>query len=84
MTDEERRQLINRLHRLQGQLRGIEGMLEWNRPLPATVQQVQAAQSALAHVLTVLVKSSLPENTQGLTILSRDQKEALLRLLSRS
>jgi DNA-binding FrmR family transcriptional regulator len=83
MTEDQQRQLINRLRRLQGQLGGVERMIEARKPLPATIQQVQAAQSALDQVLRLLVGSSLPENAQGLTILSRDQKEALLRLLSK-
>ena len=40
----------NRLHRVEGQVRGIQRMLDEDRPSPEVLMQVAAARSALAAV----------------------------------
>ena len=46
-TEKEFRDLMNRLKRVEGQIRGIEGMLEKDAYCPEILIQVQAATSAL-------------------------------------
>ena len=46
-TDEEYRALVNRLNRIEGQIRGIKGMLEKNAYCPDILIQVAAANAAL-------------------------------------
>lgn len=46
-TDEEYKALINRLNRIEGQIRGIKGMLENNAYCTDIITQVTAVTSAL-------------------------------------
>lgn len=46
-TDKEKRCLMNRLKRIEGQVRGIEGMLEKDAYCPDILVQVSAVNSAL-------------------------------------
>lgn len=45
--DDERRKLINRLNRIEGQIRGIRGMVERNAYCPDILTQSAAASAAL-------------------------------------
>ena len=46
-TDEERRQLFNRLSRIEGQIRGVKGMVEKNAYCTDIIMQVMAISAAL-------------------------------------
>ena len=46
-TEEERRKLVNRLNRIEGQIRGIRGMLERDAYCPDILAQAAAANAAL-------------------------------------
>lgn len=46
-TDEEKKKLMNRLKRIEGQIRGIEGMLEKDDYCPDILIQVSAVNCAL-------------------------------------
>ncbi len=46
-SDAERRKLINRLSRIEGQIRGIKGMVERNAYCPDILTQCAAASAAL-------------------------------------
>lgn len=46
-TDAERKKLINRLSRIEGQIRGIRGMVERNAYCPDILTQCAAASAAL-------------------------------------
>lgn len=46
-TPEEYKSLINRLNRIEGQIRGIKGMVEKNAYCPDILVQVAAANAAL-------------------------------------
>ena len=46
-SNEEKRLLINRLNRLEGQIRGIRGMVEKDAYCPDILTQASAASSAL-------------------------------------
>ena len=49
-TEEERKQIINRLKRLEGQVRGLQTMVESGKECEAILTQVMAAKSALNQV----------------------------------
>ena len=46
-TEEERKKLINRLNRIEGQVRGIRGMIEKDAYCTDVLTQVAAANAAL-------------------------------------
>lgn len=46
-TEEEKKKLINRLSRIEGQIRGIKGMVEKDAYCPEVLTQVAAANAAL-------------------------------------
>ena len=54
-SEEERRRLINRLNRIEGQIRGIRGMVEKNAYCPDILAQVAAANAALNSFNKVLL-----------------------------
>jgi CsoR family transcriptional regulator, copper-sensing transcriptional repressor len=51
ITDEgERKRIINRLRRLEGQIRGLQAMIDTGQDCTAVLTQVMAAKSALNQV----------------------------------
>ncbi len=48
--DDERKAILNRLRRLEGQIRGLQSMLESGKECEAVLTQVMAAKSALNQV----------------------------------
>lgn len=50
LQDEERRSLVNRLKRLEGQIRGLQSMLDAGKPCEEVLTQVMAAKSALNQI----------------------------------
>jgi DNA-binding FrmR family transcriptional regulator len=48
--EEERRRMLNRLKRLEGQIRGLQTMIESGQECDAVLTQVMAAKSALNQV----------------------------------
>ena len=55
--DEERQQLLNRLRRIEGQVRGVAGMVERDAYCVDILTQVQAISSALTSFSTALFES---------------------------
>lgn len=49
-TEEERKRIINRLRRLEGQIRGLQTMVETEKDCEAVLTQIMAAKSALNQV----------------------------------
>jgi DNA-binding FrmR family transcriptional regulator len=63
-TDEERRRILNRLKRLEGQVRGLQTMVESGKDCEDVLTQIMAAKSAL--------------NQVGLHIIGHSMKTCLL------
>ena len=63
-TEEERRRILNRLKRLEGQIRGLQTMVESGKDCDAVLTQIMAAKSAL--------------NQVGLHIIGHSMKTCLL------
>jgi len=68
-TEEEYKQLINRLSRVEGQIRGIRGMVERSAYCPDILAQVAAANAAL----NAFAKELLSEHIR--TCVTRDIRE---------
>lgn len=58
-SDRERKDLINRLKRIEGQVRGIESMVERNAYCTDVLTQVSAVTSALNSFNRVLLKNHI-------------------------
>ena len=58
--DKEERDLLNRLSRIEGQIRGIRGMVEKDAYCPDILTQVAAASAALNSFSKVLLATSKP------------------------
>ena len=56
-SEKEYRDLINRLSRIEGQIRGIKGMLEKDCYCPDIIVQVAAANAALNSLLAEHIRS---------------------------
>ena len=57
-TDEEYKSLMNRLNRIEGQIRGLKGMLEKNAYCPGILTQAAAANAAVNAFCTSAVGGS--------------------------
>lgn len=64
--------LRNRLRRVEGQVRGIAGMIETDRSCPEIVLQLQAARAALGRVQSEILKQHI---VAGLRSASRSSAE---------
>jgi DNA-binding FrmR family transcriptional regulator len=58
-TDDERRRIQNRLKRLEGQIRGLQTMIESGKECEAVLTQVMAAKSALNQVGLLIIGHSM-------------------------
>jgi DNA-binding FrmR family transcriptional regulator len=66
--------LLNRLSRIEGQVRGIARMVEQDRYCIDVLTQVRAARAALAKVETELLRAHLGHCIEG-AILSGDKED---------
>ena len=75
VTDaDERKKIVNRLKRLEGQIRGLQSMIESGKECDAVLTQIMAAKSALnqvsLHIIGHAMKNCLVEDDPSL---SRDE-----------
>ncbi|MHB1341936.1 MAG: metal-sensitive transcriptional regulator [Coriobacteriia bacterium] len=72
-TAEERRKIVNRLKRLEGQIRGLQTMIDSGKDCEAVLTQIMAAKSALnqvgLHIIGYSMKTCLVDDTER----SRDE-----------
>ncbi|HEX3887026.1 MAG TPA: metal-sensitive transcriptional regulator [Phenylobacterium sp.] len=89
MDRQDRPKLLNRLNRIEGQVRGLSRMVEEDRYCIDILTQVQAARAALARVEGELLKGHLGHCIEG-AILGGDQDDQrrkaaeLIELLGRA
>ena len=69
--EEERKKIINRLRRLEGQIRGLQSMIDSGQECEAVLTQIMAAKSALnqvsLHIIGHAMKRCLVENDPSMT-----------------
>jgi DNA-binding FrmR family transcriptional regulator len=58
-TDDERHRILNRLKRLEGQVRGLQTMIDSGKDCDAVLTQVMAAKSALNQVGLMIIGHSM-------------------------
>ena len=67
-TQEERRRIVNRLKRLEGQIRGLQTMIESEKDCEAVLTQIMAAKSALnqvgLHIIGYSMKTCLLDDDE--------------------
>lgn len=68
ITEEsERKRILNRLRRLEGQIRGLQSMIESGKDCEAVLTQIMAAKSALnqvgLHIIGHSMKTCLVDDT---------------------
>lgn len=65
-TEDERRRIVNRLKRLEGQIRGLQTMIESGKDCESVLTQIMAAKSALnqvgLHIIGYSMKTCLIED----------------------
>ena len=89
MIQDNKPKLLNRLSRIEGQVRGIARMVESDRYCIDILTQLQAVRSALARVETQLLKGHLDHCIES-AIVNGDQTEQrrkaaeLIELLERT
>lgn len=89
MKRENQPKLLNRLHRIEGQVRGVARMVEEERYCIDVLTQIQAIRAALTRVESEMLKDHLGHCIEG-AIVSGDVDEQrrkaseLIQLLERS
>lgn len=75
--------VYNRLRRIEGQIRGVEGMLEKDRPPSEVLIQLEAAKSSLASSIGALLTEMTQKSEDGKISLSDAEMKTLLRLIKK-
>lgn len=89
MTEDKKPRLLNRLRRVEGQVRGVARMVEEDRYCLDILTQIDALRAALAKVQSELLKDHLGHCIEG-AILSgdaaaqREKAKELIELLDRA
>jgi DNA-binding FrmR family transcriptional regulator len=89
MNRENKPRLVNRLNRIEGQVRGIARMVEEDRYCIDVLTQIQAVRAALSKVETEMLRDHLSHCVEG-AIVSGDKDEQrvkaaeLIQLLERT
>ena len=81
--------LLNRLNRIEGQVRGITGMVEQNRYCIDILTQIQAVRAALSKVENELLQNHLHHCIEGAIVSGnaneqRKKSAELIKVLGRS
>ena len=83
-TEDERQLLINRLKRIEGQVRGVVGMVERDAYCVDILTQVQAISSALTSFSSALLESHLKGCVRDDVLAGRDEVlDELVGVISR-
>lgn len=63
-TDEERKPILERLSRIEGQVRGLRAMIEQDRHCLDEIQQIHAARAALREVAWLIIGQHVSHGLQ--------------------
>jgi CsoR family transcriptional regulator, copper-sensing transcriptional repressor len=78
MERQDKDKLLNRLNRIEGQVRGVARMVEEDRYCIDVLTQISAVRAALARVETEMLKDHLGHCIEG-AIVSGDKAEQRLK-----
>lgn len=83
-TAAERRPILDRLSRLEGQIRGVRAMVEADRYCPDELHQIKAAISALKQVAIILAEQHIAAAAEKATVAAhRDDAHAdMMRVIN--
>jgi DNA-binding FrmR family transcriptional regulator len=89
MERENKPRLLNRLNRIEGQVRGIARMVEEDRYCIDVLTQLQAVRAALAKVETEMLRDHLGHCIEGAIVSGdkdqqREKASELIQLLERT
>lgn len=89
MKRENKPRLLNRLNRIEGQVRGIARMVEEDRYCIDVLTQLQAVRAALAKVETEMLRDHLGHCIEGAIVSGdkdqqREKASELIQLLERT
>lgn len=85
--EESLRQIINRLSRIEGHVRGIKTMVNEHRPCPEVLNQIAAVKGAISSVAKIILEEHLDEclvravEQGNLSAEIKELKEALNRFI---
>ena len=80
-TEYEKRPLIQRLSRIEGQVRGLRSMIEEDRYCLDEVQQVNAITAALREVALLVISQHVAEGIDAAT--RRDERDVAIEDMMR-
>ncbi|MDJ0570177.1 MAG: metal-sensitive transcriptional regulator [Pleurocapsa sp. MO_192.B19] len=60
-NEESLKQIINRLSRIEGHVRGIKTMVRENRPCPEVLNQIAAVKGAISSLAKIVLEEHLEE-----------------------
>ncbi len=72
-SEDERRRIINRLKRLEGQVRGLQTMIESGKDCESVLTQIMAAKSALNQVGLHIIGHSMKTCLVDESVKDRDE-----------
>lgn len=79
MNEELQQSIVNRLHRLEGQVRGVEKMVDQKKPYSQIIQQLEAMRSAANNIIVSLIEDRLEGQN-----LSQEDLRYLKRFIQKS
>lgn len=78
---EHKKAVLDRLRRVEGQVRGLQRMVEEGKPCADTITQVSAVMGAMKRIAAVMVACSMRQAIQCAAADSRDPEKDLDKLM---
>jgi DNA-binding FrmR family transcriptional regulator len=78
-TERQKKEILLRLKRIEGQVRGLQRMVEEEIPCPDILTQVAAATAAIKKVGTVIIQTYMEECLEKTLKEPQAQKEGTLK-----
>lgn len=75
--------IYNRLRRIEGQIRGIEDMVQKDRSDQDILIQLEAAKSSLASTISSLIEKMLDKNIEGKVVIDQEKLDIILRTIKK-